>query len=765
VKKNICFNGTKENRNKDTDDGSKLKNQKEVPVSFRDLDVVTNEQNNTIDTRRLALKSHHESMRMRQASKSLFSSKFFERNKANAISAESPRKRSTSLINKMFESNALVDNTIDARRRTLKSDMRMRQASKSLFRSNFFERNKANAVSAEYPRERSTLLINKMFESNALVDNKDLFNQFCVLSMQPESIMQCEDFDAIGSNYLDSFVSKQIEIVDEYFTSDKRLSSEMFSSFCFPNGIKVRLIPFRALQGAKRLGWFDGSSDEYGVLSFTNEWGSSVHAVTITTKKVLHLPNQENLKRKREERRSARLISRAWHRYAKRNIAPKKWEPIRGMDRFITSIKKTYIDKEVLECSKEVKDYSSYAVSNYAKQQASLSYSTMVENDKFGEICVIEMCYILTDVKAKNFSLLFLVLKQLIKLKVIQRQRVLEAIKTKLKFNRWQSNVKYPENDLDHINMHKPLFTAEFPPSLCFPRISILLPLPQVREEWGLATLILRLGFHKLMKILMLLLLEKPLLVVGYEPLEVSVCTCTLLLLLSPFKWVSVFIPLLPDGILDFVESPVPFLAGVLADGEKEIEIILNDDSVQSALYNGLSVVDLFSGEVHFTKETESLDLLLKCDSILTMSKFEEMSNYEHRLQYLVTKEFSLLSFKTFFEYGASPSESVVLKKSLRAIKTFMKRLAGDMHSSPDAWKKFTLLCKDTDKIEMLPNLLLQPLKDEIIFLEMMVETQLFASYVEESMKINSSDVKAIEEAKMTISAWVRKYWKNRRTC
>merc|ERR1712032_880643 len=141
------------------------------------------------------------------------------------------------------------------------------------------------------------------------------------------------------------------------------------------------------------------------------------------------------------------------------------------------------------------------------------------------------------------------------------------------------------------------------------------------------------------------------------------------------------------------------------------------------------------------------------------------MSNYEHRLQYLVTKETSLLSFKTFIEYGASPSESVVLKKSLQVINKFMKRLSGDVHSSPDAWKKFTLHCKDTDKIEFLPNLLMQPLKDEIIYLEMMVETQLFASYVEESIRISSFDVKVIEAAKTTISAWVRKHWKNRKTC
>merc|ERR1711933_305748 len=255
---------------------------------------------------------------------------------------------------------------------------------------------------------------------------------------------------------------------------------------------------------------------------------------------------------------------------------------------------------------------------------------------------------------------------------------------------------------------------------------------------------------------LMLLLLEKPILVVANRIEEVSICSCTLLHLLAPYKWASVFINILPGNNLDFVESPVPFIAGILAGGGNEVEMILNDYCVQRALYNGLSIVDLYSGEVHFTKEVEFQNVLIKCDSILTTNIFVKLSNYEQRLRSLVAREDStLLSFKLFIEYGASPSESVVLKNALLSINDFIKSLVGDMHSSYDAWKKYTLLDEDNE-IEFLPNRLLQPLKDKLALLENMVETQLFSAYIESKVEMESDDLfKKHEAEKKIIATWV----------
>jgi len=480
----------------------------------------------------------------------------------------------------------------------------------------------------------------------------------------------------------------------------------------------------------------------------------------------------DEIQKLRDERRLASLVARAWRKYHPQSINKKS--STSAYDYF--GFNYDFHEEKYEESYEDDTDDTDDNIPDYVKQQASSSYSTMIENDKLGEICIVEICYVFTGVEVKNLSLLFLALKQLVdserdewggKLKVDRRHKILSAFKHKLKFNLWQSEVKYPNNDLEHISMHKPMFKVDFLDMVYFPEVTIPLPLPQVEQEWGFATLILRLKYDNLVKLLMLLLLENPCLVVGRIE-EVSVCTCTLLRLLHPYQWESVFIPNLPGNILDFVESPVPFIAGVVAEDEKEMKLIINDDSVQRALCNGLTVVDLLSGEVHFTKEVESHDVLLMCDNILTMHTFQKMLNYGKRLKYLVAQEDStLLSFKSFVEYGASPNESIVLKKSLQTINKFMTSLAGDLQASHDSWKIFTKRNNDSDEIEFLTGRLIQPLQDKLHFLEKMVETQLFVSYVNKKIKLDlSTDLSETSlAAKKTIATFVTKYWKEHRHC
>merc|ERR1712060_533565 len=123
-----------------------------------------------------------------------------------------------------------------------------------------------------------------------------------------------------------------------------------------------------------------------------------------------------------------------------------------------------------------------------------------------------------------------------------------------------------------------------------------------------------------------------------------------------------------------------------------------------------------------------------------------------------------------FVQCGASARESVVLKNALRSIRKFMESLAGDMRASNNAWRKYTFMNKNND-VEFLPNLLLQPLKDEMDFLEKMIETQLFMSYVEWQVKTdpfnkiddeNMIDDGSTEAAKLKIATLVSKFWKRR---
>ena len=51
--------------------------------------------------------------------------------------------------------------------------------------------------------------------------------------------------------------------------------------------------------------------------------------------------------------------------------------------------------------------------------------------------------------------------------------------------------------------------------------------------------------------------------------------------LISPFKWPFILIPNLPLDLIEMIESPVPFLIGILGD-EKSYEQILNRENTEA---------------------------------------------------------------------------------------------------------------------------------------------------------------------------------------
>lgn len=84
--------------------------------------------------------------------------------------------------------------------------------------------------------------------------------------------------------------------------------------------------------------------------------------------------------------------------------------------------------------------------------------------------------------------------------------------------------------------------------------------------EWALPTLLSWLPVDKMIWLLSLLLCEVKVIVVGCEAGMVSCVVMSLLALLRPMAWVAPLIPILPLKYLEFVESPVPILAGIIVD-------------------------------------------------------------------------------------------------------------------------------------------------------------------------------------------------------
>jgi hypothetical protein len=98
------------------------------------------------------------------------------------------------------------------------------------------------------------------------------FNQFSLISVKPETLADLYseehegDIISEGLRYLDPFAIQAVDMIDKFpnsRTEADALEPEALSAFCFPNGIKVRLIPKAAMKGAQRIGLVGKESDEY----------------------------------------------------------------------------------------------------------------------------------------------------------------------------------------------------------------------------------------------------------------------------------------------------------------------------------------------------------------------------------------------------------------------------------------------------------------------------------------------------------------------
>ena len=194
------------------------------------------------------------------------------------------------------------------------------------------------------------------------------------------------------------------------------------------------------------------------------------------------------------------------------------------------------------------------------------------------------------------------------------RHAYLQVLQEKMMLSPEQSRVQRPQSKTDKRRSRPAKFELVLPTfTLDTYKFSTALPLPHVAGHWGVASLITRIKSKDLLLILKLLLVERSVLVIGESSHLVSSCACALLELLKPYDWASNFMPLLPCGMLDFVNSPVPFLIGMTVKNHKHGKEIENDERVVEAMRTGLSVVNLSSNAVRLTTETEIVEIIQGC--------------------------------------------------------------------------------------------------------------------------------------------------------
>jgi len=117
------------------------------------------------------------------------------------------------------------------------------------------------------------------------------FDKFALLSVKaatlstppPRDLSSGTDVDRFiheGPRYLDSFFLDTADLLDEFpkkgDDGDKEADIDpmALSTFCFPDGLRVRVVPRAAMEGAKRLGWTGRKADRshFLVVSAISSW-------------------------------------------------------------------------------------------------------------------------------------------------------------------------------------------------------------------------------------------------------------------------------------------------------------------------------------------------------------------------------------------------------------------------------------------------------------------------------------------------------------
>ena len=202
------------------------------------------------------------------------------------------------------------------------------------------------------------------------------------------------------------------------------------------------------------------------------------------------------------------------------------------------------------------------------------------------------------------------------------RQFLLEEIQYKLCLTPDQTKIKYPTSELDHITNsttkkeEKNKVYEITLNELLLPKISFTLPLPQLTNEWGVARLILKLKLPVVINILMLLLLEKSILLIGDNYEEVSCCIFALIDLLKPYKWSSIFVPVISDDKMNVIHSSmvsnIPFIIGIVANDDKNKNYDCRSSNnhlpcmkEQQQQHRDLTIINMINGTILWTNDED----------------------------------------------------------------------------------------------------------------------------------------------------------------
>ena len=473
----------------------------------------------------------------------------------------------------------------------------------------------------------------------------------------------------------------------------------------------------------------------------------------------------------------------------------------------VASVSATEVDDDTQVSANTLSSKEKKPLSDWAKEKGKEAYAAMIKADDLGDVAIVEQCYVMIGGRADDQSILHNALQQLVNYEreeallrfcgrkngilqegqaraflpdpdslgdrneidqsfkdytsrlVSRRHNNLKFIQAECKLSREQVTYCLSGSDpLDELNGIGRRFQLQLPVRNST-KIDLPLPLPKIGKEWGFAKLLLSIGPDSTLLALKLLLLERSILVLGDKPDEVTAVCRALLRLIKPFKWASTFMPVLPFAMLDFVNSPVPFVAGMSVEGDHAIQLIEDDIRVMEAQGEGMSIINLKAGALLITSERGIGDKLS-----LSSSLRKKIHALHRRLSFLTEKkDSSIHSLERFCMLGASPLERMALQSASSSIEEYFSSLLGDV-ASGDGWlERYGKTDEASGEYLFHAEWMIEALRAEMRFQEDLIQTQLFHSFVDsEREKIQEIERARSGDAARFIADWLMFRWKRR---
>ena len=235
-------------------------------------------------------------------------------------------------------------------------------------------------------------------------------------------------------------------------------------------------------------------------------------------------------------------------------------------------------------------------------------------------------------------------------------------------------------------------------------------------EAYAFAFMLRKVGSNDLLKVLHWLLLERSLIVVGSMASDVGFAVVALLDALSPYTWQGAAVPVLPKGLEGVMESPVPFVVGVVGGGE----------AVSRARAEGVAVLNLDRGGLEGGSE-DAEGLASGVAGVLGAAEIT-VRGYADRGG-------ALGDMWKFIRGEAEEGEKRCVQRARDVVQEHMRSFAGDIGKGQNGWQKYGMLNRETAEFEFYPGWFVEPLRAVVDYTSKIVETQMFVSFVEERRK------------------------------